>query len=189
MCTPANPAISPIATMADWTDSLYQYVKKRIHAVNPNRKFGGIVEAIDWPLKKAQLEAFYFIKTTADPNRGQGVGTNSWFSPLYGMRVQWAWQIIGDNIQPQAQEANRKDRYRINATMQQELLTGMFPGFCEKQNWNIQPDGSVTATSYIPTEMIWFSKPNFGDRIDRGSGILFSSAASIVTSFAPEVLA
>ncbi len=146
----------------------------------------GIVPASDWPSKEIIQEAFYLITSTLDPNRGQGPGTNSWSSPLYGEQIQWAWPIIGDDIAANALAANRGDRYRKHFVMMQELLQGFFPGFCEKQEYSM--NGTVlVATSYVPKEMVWFSKPRFSERIEKTSGILFGSAVSVITSFAPTI--
>jgi hypothetical protein len=172
--------------MVDWSDSIYQYVKQRILAINPQREFGGIVEARDWPLKEPKLEAFYLITTTLDPNRGQGPGTNSWSSPLYGERIQWAWSIIGTDIAPDALATNRGDRYRTHFSMIQEILHGNYPGYCEKKQYSIV-NGVLASISYMPKEFIWFTKPQFSDRIERSTGILFGSAISTISGFSPTI--
>lgn len=181
-----SPSMSPTSSMVDWSDSLYQYVRARILKVNPQRKFGGIVEARDWPLKEPKQDAFYLLTTTLSPNRGQGPGSNSWTAPLYGEQIQWAWCVIGNDIAPDALASNRGDRYRKNFSMIQELLQGHFPGFCEKLQYSM--DGTtLVATSYAPKEFIWFTKPAFSDRIERSSGILFGSASSVITGFSPTI--
>ena len=184
-----SPSISPFSTMVDWSDSHYQYVKKRIKAVNPFRLFGGIVEAQDWPLKEAQIGAFYMLTTTLEPTRpSDGPGSNSWSSSLYGERIQWAWQIIGDDIASNALASNRGNRYRLNGKMIQELLHGHYPGFGEKQQWTMDNTGLLQATSYVPKEMLWWTKPRFSDRIDKASGILFGSALTIISGFSPSII-
>lgn len=182
-----GPSISIASSMVDFSDSHYQYVKHRILIVNPTRVFGGIVNARDWPLQETIPEAFYMLTTTLDPNRGQGPGTNSWSSPLYGEHLQWAWTLLGDDIAKNQLATNRGDRYRKQFAMIQEITHGMFPGFCEKLKYSTASasDATLVGTSYVPKEMIWFTKPRFSDRIT--SGILFGSAVTVLTSFAPEI--
>jgi hypothetical protein len=190
------PSTSPIDSMVDFSDSHYQYVKQRILAINPTRVFGGIINARDWPPKQAIPEAFYMLTTTLDPvkghgisSRGHGVGTNSWSAPLYEEAIQWAWQLIGDDISADSASANRSKRYRTNFTMIQEMLQGMYPGFCEKFKYSPDPDnvGALLATPYIPREMVWFPKPRFSDRIEQQTGILFGSAVTTLSSFSPQI--
>lgn len=181
-----SPSISPIDSMVDWPDSHYQYVKNRILLINPNRKFGGIATASDWPSAEMIPEALYMILSTENPNRGDGPGTNPWSSPFYGMPIQWVWSIIGTDIPGTSAAANRGDRYRKTFVQMQEMVQGMYPGFCEKFNYS--PNGTtLIATPYAPKEMIWFTKPRFSERIERTTGILFGSATTTITGIAPSI--
>jgi hypothetical protein len=172
--------------MVDWSDSLYQYVKARIEAINPTRVFSGIVEAADWPPKELKDQTYYLVINSLDPNRGQGPGTNSWTAPLYGEIAQWTWPIIGTDIAADTLATNRGDRYRINFQMIQELLQGHYPGFCQKFQYSM--NGTLLiATPYVPAETIWFTKPRFSTRIERTTGILFGSAAVTITGFSPTI--
>lgn len=183
----SGPSTSPTSTMVDWADSHYQYVKKRVLAINPTRVFSGIVQARSWPLEQAVPESFYLLLGNNAPLRGE----NSWSGPAYSEKIQWAWQIIGTDILSNSQMRNRGDRYRTNFTMVQELLQGMAFGFCEKQQYSIsEVNGSpvLVATSYMPKESIWWKQPVFTDRFERISGILFGYAASEVTGYGPTIL-
>lgn len=182
----AGPSVSPTSTMIDWSDSHYNYVLQRILAVNPTRKFSGIVQARSWPIEKADPESFYLLLGNNAPLKGKIPIS----APAYSEKVQWAWQIIGNDIPANALQRNRGDRYRTNFTMAQELVHGMWPFFCEKLQFAISDvAGSpvLTATSYVPKEMLWFKEPVFTDRFDKSSGILFGYGASEVTGFGPTI--
>jgi len=183
-----SPSVSPTSSMVDWTDSFYNYVKERVLAVNESRVFSGIVEASDWPSSEVVLESFYLVRQSISPNRPDSPGGNSWSSPLYGEPVQWSWPIMGDDIQPTNIAANRGDRYRKNFAMMQEILQGMFPGFCEKKQFSIDVTGELLSTSYDPKEYIWFTKPVFATKIDKSTGFLFGTASTTITGFAPTIL-
>jgi hypothetical protein len=170
--------------MVDWTDSFYQYVKARVLAINPTRVFSGIVDATDWPSLNAIPDSFYLILNSLDPNRGQGPGTNSWFAPLFGESVMWSWPIIGADIGPDTIAANRGSRYRTNFHMIQEILQGMYPGFCEMKQWSMEGTTLISA-SYTPPEFIYYTKPKFSTRIERSTGILFGAASVTITGFSP----
>jgi hypothetical protein len=178
--------------MIDFPDSHYQYVKQRIKTlINSARTFGGIVQARDWPPKEFKPTALYLVLGQLLPiYSGRQPGSNSWFSPLYDEKFQWAWGLEGIDILPQAQMASRGNKYRTNYQIIQEVLQGMYPGFCEKKQWDI-PNGTdapqLTGTSYSPPEYIWWKKPVFTDKIDAASGILFSYAVSEFAGFAPEI--
>lgn len=179
-----SPAISPTSTFADWTDSHYQYVKTRILAINPTRIFSGIVDASDWPSLQIVPGSYYLVTSTLDPTRpSDGPGSNSWYSPLYGEQVQWAWSLIGDDIPANALAANRT-KYRYNQAIIQEVLQGCSPGFCEKLRYSTEGTDLI-ATSYVPSEYIWFTKPRFSTRIERSTGTLFGSASVNISGFAP----
>lgn len=181
-----GPSVSPSSTLVDWSDSLYNYVIGRILAINPTRKFSGIVQARSWPIDRADPESFYLLLGNSSPLRTQVHTPVS--APTYSEKIQWAWQIIGTDIPQNALQRNRGDRYRTNFTMTQEILHGMYPFFCEKLQYNVSDvNGSpvLTGTSYVPKEMLWFKEPVFTDRFDKTSGILFGYGASEVTGFGP----
>jgi hypothetical protein len=186
----STPSISPTNTMADWSDSLYFYVRSRIIAINANRKFGGIISALDWPLKEAQIGSFYMMATTLEPVRTSSYGGNSWSGPMYTERIQWVWQLIGTDIQQGNRMANRGDRYRLHYQMIQELLSGIYPGYCEIKQFAASDNTQLPEpVSYSPKEFIRMSKPSFGERIDTSTGILFGSATMQLSSFSPAITA
>ena len=178
----SSPQVFP-STQIDTIDSHYQYVKQRILALNQNRVFGGIVEARDWPYKEASDQAFYLAIDRAAPSRNVA----SWHSPLYTFEIQWVWIILGTDLSPTVQAANRGDRYRISFAMQEEILQGLWPGFCEKQKWAAGSGdvASVSGTPYVPSEKVWWRRPTFSEKIDRNTGILFGYGAIQLSAFAP----
>jgi hypothetical protein len=179
-----SPSVSPTSSMVDWSDGHYQYVKQRVLAINPDRVFSGIVQARSWPIEQATPESFYLLLGNNAPLKGD----NPWSAKAYSEKVQWAWQILGTDIASNAIQRNRGDRYRTNFTMCQELLQGMFPGYCEKLQYSLEEvNGSpvLVGTSYVPKEMLWFRPPVYTDRFERSSGILFGYAASEITGFGP----
>lgn len=182
-----SPAISPDCTMVDWTDSFYNYVKNRILAKNPDRVFGGIAQASDWPSAEITFDALYLVIGLGDPIRPEAPGSNSWSDPLYGHVVQWSWPILGDDIKSDNISASRSSRYRKNFQIMQEVLHGMFPGFCEKLQYGIDDDGQLISVSYEPKEFIWFNKPRLSTKIDRSTGTLFGSASATISGFAPTI--
>lgn len=187
-CSVLNISTSPIDNTADWIDSFYKYVKVRIQTINPLREFGGISDAIDWPKRLAKENAFYLLVLQEMPNRGQGLSTNPVSAPLYGITVQWSWNIIGEDIKNNDRMANRGDRYRENMQMRQEIRHGMFPEFCEKFKWHLDTnDNIIKPDAYIPAEYIWFSKSQFRHQVDRPTGILFGTAMSTITAFTPQI--
>lgn len=181
-----GPSVSPTSTLVDWSDGVYNYVLNRIAAINPARQFSGIVQARAWPVDQATPESFYLLLGNEAPLRTPGHTPIS--APTYSEKIQWAWQIIGNDIPQNALQRNRGDRYRINFTMQQELLQGLWPFFFEKKQYSLDASSGspvVVATSYFPKEMLWVKEPVFTDRMDRVSGILFGYGALEVTGIGP----
>lgn len=171
------------SNLVDWSDSFYNYVKQRILTKNPDRVFSGIVEARDWPVKEAVPESLYMLTTTMDPKRMPG----SWSAPIYSERIQWVWQIRGVDQAQGVQIGNRGDRYRKHFQICQELMYGVFPGYCEKLSYSLDENNQLQGTSYIPTESIWFTMPTFSDRVEQSSGIMFGSAVLTISGFPPAV--
>jgi hypothetical protein len=180
-----GPSVSPLSTLVDWSDGVYNYVLNRIATINPDRVFSGIVQARSWPIERAVPESFYLLLGNETPLKGMPIS-----APGYSEKIQWAWQIIGTDIPQNALQRNRGDRYRINFTMQQELTQGMWPFFCEKLQYTLDASSGspvLVPTSYFPKEMIWYKKPIFTDRFDKTSGILFCYGVSEVTGFGPTI--
>ena len=174
----------------DTIESFYYWVRSRVLTINSARVFGGIVQARDWPLKVATLEAPYLlIQSDTSVPFAKSVSQQQSNSLL---RVQWAWMIQGDNIQANAQSTNRGNKYRINMQMIDEMRNGHFPGQCEKLQYTLTDDGTgnplQVVTEYNPPEYVRWTQPRFSDKIDRTSGILFCSGAVSVVAFAPAIL-
>jgi hypothetical protein len=178
-------------TFADWLNSHYFYVKNGIlqgsvgrAAINPERAFGGIVQARAWPPVHVSFNTFYLIANDGSPLSMSG--ENSWFAPGYSLRFAWGWMIQGDQTKT-AIGASGGDRYQIHNQMRQELLFGMYAGFCEKVQYSVRPDGIgnpvLTSTSFVPKEMVWWKKPSFSDKYDTATGILTGSGMSEAYGF------
>ena len=183
MTTPATPQL------VDTIDSFYEYVKGRVQAYNPARQFGGIVQARDWPMKEATIAAPYLLIESDSPV--PYMKAVSEYQPNMLFKVSWVWMIQGDNIPANAQAANRGNKYRINMQMVQEMLVGLYPGFCLQQQYSITDDGTghplQVAVPYNPVQYVRWAKPRFVDKIDNQSGILFNSGAMSVSGFAPAI--
>lgn len=184
----AGPQISPPNCQIDVVDSYYQWVKGRVKILNSQRVFGGIVQARDWPFKEASTGQYYLLIEKDAPSPRIA----SWHSPVYTFSVRWAWLVMGTDLAPTDEAANRGDKYRINVPMQQEILNGCWPGFCEKQLWSITPDPNtnlpvLNSQSYVPSEKLWWTKPVFSEKVDANTGILFSYAQVNISAFAPAI--
>lgn len=175
------PSNSITSDFSDVIDSYYRWVKARILAINPERQFKGIIQALDWPFKEAAIESIYLAIATDTPSRQ---GTPS--SPAYTQRLSWVYLVQGKDIAPGTQGPNRS-KYRINNTIKKELINGNFPQFCERQQWNLDSNEALVATSYYPSEHIWWNSITFKDKVDKTSGILFGDGSVLLTSFAPTI--
>jgi hypothetical protein len=175
----------PPNTLVDYILSHWNYVQQRIAVLNPNRLFGGIVEARDWPFKLATLNAFYMetgmVRTSPR--------VQSWQGPCLTCAVRWEWCIPGTDTTQGTASANRYDRFQQNQTMQTELLNGLFPGFCPKSKFSVTDNGqgSPLIIASVFAESLWWTKPNFAEKIDSTTGVLFGFASVNVSSFAPEI--
>jgi hypothetical protein len=178
---------SPPNTLVDFANTHYEYVKKRIQAINSSRVFEGIVQASGWPQQKATDSALYMSVGNARFSRQVA----SWQGPCLTYPVRWMWMIIGTDLTQGVQASNRGNQFGINMQMETELLNGLFPGFCTKQQYSIADDGTGNAvlvtTPFSLSEQVWWSKPDFNVRTDIQSGTLFGYASVSVSSFAPEI--
>ena len=176
---------APIPTLVDTIDSFYQWVKANVLAQNPQRQFGGIVEARDWPPKNI-LPATPYLATLRDiPTRTK----QSFYQPLVSELVEWRWALVGDNIPANAQAANRGDKYRINVLVMQELLSAHNPGYCPKSQYTVTNDVNnepvLVATPYSPQDSLWWTIPEFTRKVDRQTGMIYTAGQVQVTSYAP----
>lgn len=179
-----TPVILP--SMVDWADSFYMNAMSQIQTANPSRQFGGIVQARAWPLKKVQYETFYLLLGTTTPIGGRM--NNSWSAPGYSETITWIWEIEGTDVGTNI-AANRGDRYRTHQQMMQEVLIGMYPGFCEKFTWSVEANAqgqpTFVSTPFNPVETIWYRKPVFSDTYNSQTGILTGAAISSISGFGP----
>lgn len=180
---------NPTQTSVDALDSHYVYVMQRILAQFPAQPIGGIVEARDWPFQEAVDQALYFL--TGVPEKTSRA-VNSRQSAMVTYSARWVWMDIGSNLQQGQQASNRGDKYRTTATVRSVISYGLYPGFCTKNQYNIQDNGSgvaqlVTTTPWTGIENVWWSKPDFATRQDQVTGIIFGYAAVAVSAFEPEI--
>lgn len=163
--------------LSDATDSYFEYVAGRMATINPDRKMIGIADASDWPPKKIFFEAFYLILLGEKP-----LGKQFWSAeiPVLSFGMQWTWLIKGTDLQTGLIGRSRGDRYRTNMAMRQELLKATFPWFTQKLSWSVQgntPTGLALKSSPLtPSEYMWWTPPEFANRQDKDSGVLYGAA-------------
>jgi hypothetical protein len=177
---------APIPALIDTLDSFYQWILNNVSAINSSRKFGGIVDAKDWPPKVIKLEVPYLAILRDSPIRTK---PQSFYAPLMGDLVEWRWTVEGDNIPANAQASNRGDKYRTNMQIMQELLSAHNPGYAPKQQWNVAADSNNNpvrvGVSYNPPEYFWWTIPSFVRKQDRQSGMLWTVGQVEISCFAP----
>ena len=181
MATPATT--NPNAKFVDAIDSHYQAVKARIQAYNPNRIVAGLLEAQDWPPEKHKLDAFYLL-VLGEIQVGGTIG-----NPVIGHHVQWVWISIGDDLpQTGVRQANRGTRFRTINTMKQELSIALYPNYTEKLTWALDGNGKWTGTELIPVEYVWWSRPEFMDKLSSESGKIYSAASLKLTNMLDQIV-
>ena len=178
---------APIPALIDAVDSYYQWIKSQVLLINPNRKFGGIVEARDWPPKEIDDSALYLTILKDVPTRSPH---QSFYAPLVSDVVAWRWAVQGNNIPQASQQANRGDRYRKNVQIIQEILSASNPGYCAKNQYSVQADVNnnpvLVATPYSnPPDYLWWTIPEITRKQDRVSSMVWTDAQVQVSSYAP----
>lgn len=179
----SNP---PIPTFGDAIDTFYQWVLAAVQAVMPSQGFGGIVEARDWP-PKTMAPAVPYLATLRDiPTKSPH---QSFYAPMISDILEWRWALIGDNIPPNAQAANRGDKYRQNVALMGLLLSAHNPGYAPMQQWSVAPDANnnpvKVGTPYDPPEYLWWTIPEFTRKVDRQTGMVYTAGQVQVTAYAP----
>lgn len=169
----------------DAIDSHYQYVKGRIAAINPQRQVKGLLMAQDWPPKKVALEAFYILNLADSPIGRQG---DSATIPIVYEHVQWVWIIAGNDVSTGQQANNRGDRFRTAFQMKDELTQALYPRFAEKFTWSLV-NGTWTPTPLNPVEYIHWPPPEFREKLDKDSGLVYGSAMVTLTTMLDPILA
>jgi hypothetical protein len=179
-------AAAPIPALIDSTDSMYQWILANVAQINPLRKFGGIIDARDWPPKSIILNVPYLAILSDLPTKSPH---QSFYAPLVSETVEWRWVIQGDNIPQNAQAANRGDKYRQNVQIMQELLSAHNPGYAPKSQWTVASgldnEPVYSSVAYNPPEFFWWSLPAFSRKIDRQSGMIYNAARVEISNFAP----
>ncbi len=160
--------------MSDAVDTYYQYVKTRVIANNPSRKFGGIIDAVDWPNPQIEFEVFYLLVVN-DEKPVEG----SESSQVVNIPLQWVWMVMGADIAITTKGRNRGDRYRLHSAMKREMQIGNFPGFTQKKQITgvDTATGAVTFEDISPPESIRWTRVNLNRRIDKASGLIYGVGA------------
>lgn len=171
--------------MIEAVDSFYRSVKSRIITLNPNRIVVGMMDAMDWPPKEIQMEAFYLV-TLAD-----SVVSKAYSPYAMGLShaVQWIWIIAGTDLTTGVKGRNRGDRFRKGWAMKAELMNGLYPYFCEKKSWSAKQVGNSVVTEsqpLDPVESITWSPPAFMTKVDK-KGLIYGSAQVHITSMSDAV--
>lgn len=170
--------------MIDAIDSYFQILEKGILQANPNRKVIGVMDAMDWPPKNVQLEAFYLLLLGA-----RGVSNKGFWSaanPTYVHSLQWTWIVAGSDLTQGKIGRSRGDRYRTNMIMRDELVVATQSAWwAEKLKYSVvgnTPSGvALQSTELNPSEFIWWTPYTFLNRIDRESGLIYGAASVQIT--------
>lgn len=165
---PVNPV------MIDVLDSFYGYIVTQMQKLNPARQFKGIVNAQDWPQAEITEESLYLLYLTSVPLQENSTRAQTYYEHF----VQWAWIIIGNDLQGTQVGLNRGNRYRDSMAIEEELRQVHFPGFAPKQFVTVDlSTGVVTYTPYSPVEMIHWSEPKLGVKMaNTQSGLLYGTS-------------
>ena len=155
-----------------------------ILAINSARKIVGIMDAMDWPPKNVQNEAFYLLLLGA-----RGITTKGFWSsaqPTLVHTVQWTWIVAGSDLTQGKIGRSRGDRYRTNMKMRDELITSTRGAWwTEKLMWSVvgnTPSGVALKSNELnPTEFIWFTPFVFLNRQDREAGLIYGAASVQIT--------
>ena len=170
--------------MIDAIDSYFQNMEKGLALANPSRKVVGIMDAMDWPPKNVQLEAFYLLILGARGISSKGFWSSA--NPTYVHTVQWTWIIAGSDLTQGTIGRSRGDRYRTNMIMRDELVTATQAAWwTEKLSWSVQgntPTGlALQSQELSPSEFIWWSPLTFLNRQDKESGVIYGAATVQIT--------
>jgi hypothetical protein len=172
---------------SDALDSYFKYVKARIIIANSNRLVPGMIEANAWPPEEVHDESFYLLILGENPSNNFGSVSSRGIIHT----VQWTWIVIGTDL-PQSNVVgrNKGNRYRNNAKMKQELLNGLFPNYCDKNNYVPQQQGNTLVSVPTPVgEKIWWSAPRFlPSKLEDKSGVLYGAAQVFVSEFSDLII-
>jgi len=166
--------------MIEALDSHYLFVKNRIQTLNPQRKLGGIMDAMDWPTQVVDFETIYCLTLGEVPIDKVGASAAI---PILHHTVQWTWLILGTNPQAGLQIRSRGDRYRKHYQIVKEILNGTYPRFCEKLQVTSDPaTGNLVTAHMNPIEYITWTPVSISKKVDKASGLLYGIATVRITN-------
>lgn len=159
-------------------------MKGRITTKYPQRTVVGVVEAMDWPPKQVQMNAFYLLTLGDVPMQNVLSSSSTGWAHL----VQWVWIIPGDDLSANQRGRNRGNRFRTIWQMKQELVYGLYPYFTEKKTWSAVQTGDTqityTGTSLNPVETFYWTRPKFiPNKLIETSGIAYGAAQVFIGDF------
>lgn len=154
--------------IVDILDSYFLQVKNTMANVDNTQRFGGIVNARDWPQTKPNEGALYLVYVSANQKGG------SIDQQLTECICQWCWILIGDDIAANKRAENRGSRFRSSMTIENNLRQANWPGFTRKINVSgvDQQTGALTITPVVSTaprsdiESVWWSALKFVPQLD-----------------------
>lgn len=162
-------------------DSHFMYVQGRVKALNPNRKFIGVMDALDWPPDRVEMESFYLLTFRESPIGKTGYSPSQ---PITRVSLTWAAVIIGSDVASGQTGSNRGDRYRTKEQMLEELRHGVFPLFAEAKQWSVSAGGGLVGTSLSPASMMWWTPLDYTPRFpENQDGTLVISASTTLTGY------
>jgi hypothetical protein len=65
----------------------------------------------------------------------------------------------------------------------------LYPYYTPKLSWSVDANGAVTGVPYATPDTILWTPPTFVTRVDKASGLTYSSAAVSLTDIAETVAA
>lgn len=173
MSSPANPA------MIDVLDTFYLYVttnlaKFNLGSLTPPVSLQGIVNAQDWPQREIVDGGLYLLYLQSVAVEEDSTRSQTYFEHF----MQWAWVVIGTDLSSNQVGFNRGNRYRADMAIEEALRQSHFPKFCPKRFLSADGvSGVVTSTLYSPVEMIHWSMPRFGIKLNNPqSGVAYGAA-------------
>ena len=155
-------------------DSYLDHCKSRWATANPQRIINGPIDSQDWPPKNFNFEQMYLVEVNNTPLGKQGASASM---PFITTLLQWTWGIMGTDLTSGIRGRVRGDRGRKNRQIQAEILNVCFPYFCEKKMFDLdQNTGLLISQSLDPKESIRWTIPQFPNRQDINSGIIYGTA-------------
>jgi len=183
---------SPGCTGIDALDSHWFYCSARALQFQQQLptypvKLGGIIEARDWPFQEALENGLYLVTGSSKSSKS----VNSQQSALATYAARWCWLVLGTDLISTVQGSSRGDKSRQTAYMRSLMRYALYPGFTQKQQYAVVDDGTgnplLTATPFPAQENVWWSKPDFAERADQTTGVLFTYASVSISAFEPEI--